>query len=347
VGVAVIIDIHSHFFPKQWPDLAEKFGTPNWPWIRHIDGERATVMLGDKEFRPITSACWDPDKRIEDLDRDGVDLQVICATPVLFGYDRPADQALYCADIFNDAALDLVARSHGRLKALAQVPLQDTDLACAAVSRAMRNGHLGVQIGNHLGERELDDPALMTFLHHCADEGAAVFVHPWDMMAPERMPRYMLAWLVAMAAETQLSILSLILSGAFEQLPKSLRICFAHGGGSFAYLLGRADNAWHHRDIVRKDSAHPPSHYVDRFYCDSAVFDDKALRLLVDVMGKDRVVLGTDYPFPLGEQRLGHLVGTTNVLSDEERTSIQSSNALAFLGIEETEITGAHVHAAA
>lgn len=330
----MIVDIHSHFFPKQWPDLAERFGTPDWPWMKPIDETRAMVMMGDREFRPVTSACWDPDKRIEDLDRDGIDLQVICATPVLFGYSRPAEQALYCAQIFNDAALDLVARSRGRLKALAQVPLQDIDLACAEVSRAMKDGHLGVQIGNHLGNRELDDPALMTFLHHCADEGAAVFVHPWDMMASERMPRYMLGWLVAMAAETQLSIMSLILAGAFERLPKSLRICFAHGGGSFAYLLGRADNAWKHRDIVRKDSPHPPSHYVDRFYCDSAVFDERALRLLVDVMGAERVVLGTDYPFPLGEQRLGHLVGTTGLLTEDERQAVQGRNALTFLGIE-------------
>jgi aminocarboxymuconate-semialdehyde decarboxylase len=334
----MIIDTHSHFFPKQWPDLAERFGTPDWPWMRHIDDTRATVMLGDREFRPITSACWDPEKRIEDLDRDGIDLQVICATPVLFGYGRPAGQAFYCAQIFNDAALDLVARSRGRLKALAQVPLQDIDLACAEVSRAMKDGHLGVQIGNHLGNRELDDPQLMTFLHHCADIGAAVFVHPWDMMSPERMPRYMLGWLVAMAAETQLSIMSLILSGAFERLPRSLRICFAHGGGSFAYLLGRADNAWRHRDIVRKDSPHPPSHYADRFYCDSAVFDERSLRLLVDVMGAERVVLGTDYPFPLGEQKLGHLVASTGLLSEEERRAIQGRSALAFLGIEDAAV---------
>jgi len=172
-------------------------------------------------------------------------------------------------------------------------------------------------------------------------------VHPWDMMSPERMSRYMLAWLVAMAAETQLSIMSLILSGAFERLPRSLRIGFAHGGGSFAYLLGRADNAWHHRDIVRQDSPHPPSHYVDRFYCDAAVFDEKALRLLVDVMGKERVLLGTDYPFPLGEQRLGHLVRTTSVLSESERQSIQSSSALTFLGLDNAATQGAPTPTAA
>jgi aminocarboxymuconate-semialdehyde decarboxylase len=221
-----------------------------------------------------------------------------------------------------------------RLKALAQVPLQDVDLACAEASRAVRSGHLGVQIGNHLGMRNLDDEGLLTFLAHCADIGAAVLVHPWDMMARERMPKYMLPWLVAMPAETQLSILSLILSGAFERLPRSLRLCFAHGGGSFAFLLGRVENAWTHRDIVRVDCPRPPSEYVDRFYVDSAVFSTSALRLVVEVMGEDRVMLGSDHPFPLGEQAIGNLVATHDGLSASAKSKILGGNAACFLGLE-------------
>src|SRR2546430_11201698 len=115
-----------------------------------------------------------------------------------------------------------------------------------------------------------------------AAEGAAVFVHPWDMMAPERMARYQLPWLVAMPAETQLSILWLILSGAFERLPRSLKLCFAHGGGSFPYLLGRVDNARRNRDVVREDCPRLLSSYVDRFHVDAAVFSADALTFLVD-----------------------------------------------------------------
>ncbi|MFT9016617.1 MAG: amidohydrolase family protein [Acetobacter sp.] len=330
----MIIDIHSHFFPRTWPDLAERFGSPDWPWMRHTQSGKAVVMIGEREFRPVTSACWDPQQRLEDMDRDGIDLQVISATPVLFAYDRPAEQALACARLFNDSALELCARSGGRMRALAQVPLQDIDLSCREVSRAMADGHLGVQIGNHVGERNLDDEGLLTFLHHCASEGAAVLVHPWDLMGMNRMRKYMLPWLVSMPAETQLSILSLILSGSFERLPRSLRLCFAHGGGSFAYLLGRVDNAWKHRDIVREDCPNPPSSYVDRFYVDSAVFDEGALRLLVDAMGSDRVVLGTDYPFPLGEQQMGALVRGTERLNATEKSRILGGNAIKFLGLE-------------
>ncbi len=326
-----VVDMHTHFFPPTWPDLAERFGTPDWPWLKPIDSERAMVMVGDQEFRPITSACWDVGRRLADMDRDGIDYQVICSTPVLFAYTRPAKHAAECAKIFNDATLELTAESKGRLLPLCQVPLQDIDLACQELSRAIESGHLGVQIGNHVGDRDLDDEGLLTFLTHAAQLGAAVLVHPWDMMAQDRMPKYMLPWLVSMPAETQLSILSLILSGAFERLPRELRICFVHGGGSFAYLLGRVENAWKYRDIVREDCPKPPSSYVDRFYVDSAIFDERSLRLLVEVMGPDRVVLGSDYPFPLGEQRVGTLVRECDFLSEVEKSKILESNPLAWL----------------
>ena len=137
-----------------------------------------------------------------------------------------------------------------------------------------------------------------------------------------------------MPAETQLSILSLILSGAFERLPKSLRLCFAHGGGSFPYLLGRVDNAWKHRDIVREDCPNLPSSYVDRFSVDSAVFDPGALDLLVEVMGEDRVMMGSDYPFPLGEQKIGELVKEQENFGKATRRKILGENAIKFFDIE-------------
>jgi aminocarboxymuconate-semialdehyde decarboxylase len=328
-----VVDIHAHFLPEHWPDLAARFGTPDWPWLRHNGGGTAMLMQGDREFRPVTEACWNPARRIEDMDRDGVDMQVMCATPLLFAYGRPVDQALDCARIFNDAALQICAHAPRRLFALCQVPLQDIDSACREVERCMAAGHKGVQIGNHVGARNLDDVAIRSFLHHCADIGAPVLVHPWDMLGRERMPKYMLQWLVAMPAETQLGILSLILSGAFETLPRSLKLCFAHGGGSFAFLLGRVDNAWRHRDIVREDCPHPPSHYVERFCVDSAVFDPGALQLLVDVMGSERVLLGSDYPFPLGEQRVGTLVREHTGLDEAARQRILGGNARGFFGL--------------
>ena len=153
------------------------------------------------------------------------------------------------------------------------------------------------------------------------------------MFARERMDRYMLQWLVAMPAETQLSILYLILSGAFERLPRSLKLCFAHGGGSFAYLLGRVDNAWRQRDLVSQDCPQPPSSYCERFYTDSAVFSDDALTLLVDLMGEEKVLFGTDFPFPLGEQPPGDLINRHDGISVSSKQRLLGDNARDFFGI--------------
>ncbi len=329
-----VVDIHTHFLPRSWPDLAQRFGSPDWPWMRHSGHGRAMLMVGEREFRPVSAACWDPQVRLEAMDRDGVDVQIMCATPVLFSYERPAAHALEVARLFNDAARDICARAPRRLKSLCQVPLQDTDLACRELSRAMDDGHVGVHIGNHVGARDLHDEGLITFLQHCAAEGAAVFVHPWDMMGTERMGKYQLPWLVAMPAETQLSILWLILSGAFERLPRSLKLCFAHGGGSFPYLLGRVDNAWRNRDIVREDCPRLPSSYVDRFYVDAAVFSGDALTLLVKTMGEERVMLGSDYPFPLGEQQVGSLIRSHESLPAAARERLLHANAARFFDLE-------------
>jgi aminocarboxymuconate-semialdehyde decarboxylase len=328
-----VIDIHNHFFPESWPDLAARYGSPNWPWIKHTEPGKADVMVGDKFFRHIYSACWDPDVRLQEMERDSVDLQIISATPVLFAYDRSPEHALDCAELFNDAALELCSRGQGKLKSFCQVPLQDTDAACKELSRCMESGHLGVQIGNHVGNKDMDDPGIVTFLHHCADEGAAVLVHPWEMFGRERMPKYMMPWTVGMPAETQLSVVAMILSGAFDRLPPTLRICFAHGGGSFAYLLGRLENAWHRQPVARGECEYPPSHYLNRFSVDSAVFDRRTLEFLVEKMSADRVMLGSDYPFPLGEERVGSLIRESN-FPQATKTRLLGRNAVQFLALK-------------
>lgn len=321
-----VVDVHTHLVPKGWPDLGD-----GWPWLR-IDSEReAMIMVADREFRPVGAQCWDPPTRVEDMVADGIDLQVVSPTPVFFGYDRPADEAAKVARIFNDLALECTADE--RLVPFCQVPLQDPDAACAELDRCLDAGHAGVEIGNHVGDRDLDDSGVVEFLQHCASRGAPVLVHPWDMPGSPRLNRWMARWLTGMPAETHLSVLAMILGGVFDRVPPDLRLCFAHGGGSFAFWVGRADNAWHRRgDLVRGLSEHPPSHYLGRFFVDSVVFSEASLRLLVDVMGEDQVVLGSDYPYPLGERPAGKVVREASFLSAEQRSKILSGNASRFLG---------------
>jgi aminocarboxymuconate-semialdehyde decarboxylase len=338
-----MIDVHSHCFPRITRDEAFAVDRARAPWLAvEPDGDsgkqRGSIMLGDEPFRPVQPPLWDASVRLAEMDAQGIDLQIVCATPVMFGYAWPAERTADWAARMNDHVLAFCAAAPKRLRALAQVPLQSLELACREATRAQAAGCVGVQIGNHVGDRDLDDEALVDFLIHCAEQGIPVLVHPWDMMGGQRMKKWMLPWLVAMPAETQLGMVSLILSGALERIPDSLKICFAHGGGSFAWLLGRVDNAWEHRDIIRKDCPQRPSSYARRFHVDSAVFDPGALRLLCDVMGTDRVMLGSDYPFPLGEQRIGSLVAEAAFLSPAERERILHGNARAFFDLVPTGV---------
>lgn len=326
------IDVHAHVFPRITRDEAMA-AHERAPWLAEEGGGKGHIMQGDARFRPVESRLWDASARLRWMDEAGIDIQFVCATPVMFGYAWDASKASAWCDRMNDRMVEFCDTDARRLKPLAQVPLQDVDAACRAVTRARASGHIGVQIGNHVGPRGLDDPGILDFLRHCASESMPVLVHPWDMMGDERMKRWMLPWLVAMPAETQLSILSLVLSGAFERLPRSLHIVFAHGGGSFVWLLGRVDNAWRERDIVRADCPQLPSSYCDRFSVDSAIFNEDALRMLVAAMGSERVLLGTDAPFPLGEVKPGALVAATYEDDATTRERILSGNARRMFGL--------------
>ncbi len=196
-AMTVRIDMHSHFFPAITQEEAARLDNQHAPWLAlGPDGETGMIMTGNRPFRPVTRPLWDPARRIEEMDQLGIDVQLMCATPVMFGYTYPAATIVDWAQRMNDRALELCAPAPHRLKVLAQVPLQDIELACAEASRAHAAGHHGVQIGNHVGPKDLDDDSLVQFLTHCAKENIPVLVHPWDMMTDGRMKKWMLPWLV-------------------------------------------------------------------------------------------------------------------------------------------------------
>jgi aminocarboxymuconate-semialdehyde decarboxylase len=251
---------------------------------------------------------------------------------VFFCYRVAVPDATAIAEAANDAMLALCAGAPERLVPFCQVPLQDVDAACAELERAVAAGHRGVEIGNHVADRDLDDAAVVTFLQHAAALDVPVFVHPWDLPTGPRVERWMAQWLAGMPAETHLSILALLLGGVFDRVDSRLRICFAHGGGSFAFWLGRLDNAWRRRPDVVRGCERPPSSYVERFFVDAVVLDPRSLRLLVDVMGAGQVLLGSDYPYPLGERPAGAVIRSAEFLTEDERDAILSANARRYLG---------------
>lgn len=326
------IDTHAHILPRDWPNLAEKYGDDRFPVIVHTD-DRHRIYKDGKFFREIWPNTWDPQLRVDDYAQFGVQVQVISTVPVLFSYWAKPSQALELHRHLNDHTAQ-ICRDHPRHYAgIGTVPLQSPTLAIQEMQRCVEQlGLSGVQIGSHVENWNLDAPELFPFFEAAADLGAAILVHPWDMMGRETMPKYWLPWLVGMPAEQSRAACCLILGGVLERLPE-LRVCLAHGGGSFPYTIGRIEHGFRMRpDLVATDNARSPREYFDRLFFDSCVHDPQALRYLVDVAGIDRVMLGTDYPFPLGEQQPGSGIAALN-LGDADAARLYHGTALQWLAL--------------
>ncbi|TDR43224.1 aminocarboxymuconate-semialdehyde decarboxylase [Tahibacter aquaticus] len=326
------IDTHAHILPRDWPNLAEKYGDDRFPVIVHTD-DRHRIYKDGKFFREIWPNTWDPQLRVDDYAKFGVQVQVISTVPVLFSYWAKANQALELHRHLNDHTAQLCRDYPRHYAGIGTVPLQSPTLAIQEMQRCVEQlGLSGVQIGSHVENWNLDAPELFPFFEAAADLGAAILVHPWDMMGRESMPKYWLPWLVGMPAEQSRAACCLILGGVLERLPE-LRVCLAHGGGSFPYTIGRIEHGFRMRpDLVATDNARSPREYFDRLFFDSCVHDPQALRYLVDVAGIDRVMLGTDYPFPLGEQQPGSGIAALN-LAEPDAARIYHGTALEWLSL--------------
>jgi aminocarboxymuconate-semialdehyde decarboxylase len=328
------IDLHTHVLPERWPDLKQRYGYDGFVQLNHHRPGWARMEIDGRCFREIESNCWSNERRLAECDRDGVDVQVLSTVPVMFGYwARPAD-ALDLACLLNDDLAERIQRHPKRFVGLGTLPMQDPQLAIGELERcAGELGLAGVQIGSHINAWNLDQPELFPVFERAAELGTAIFVHPWDMLGAERMERYWMRWLVGMPVETTLAICSVIFGGVLQRLP-DLRIGFAHGGGSFPGTLGRIEHGYRVRpDLFPRAGATDPREYLERLYVDSLVHDAQALRFLIELLGVQRIALGSDYPFPLGEARPGALIDSLSELTEQQRARLLAGTALEFLGL--------------
>lgn len=326
------IDIHTHIMPGNMPNWVQKFGYGEFIHLEHRNC-RACMMKGDKLFREVEDNCFDAAVRMREMDDTEVTVQVLSTIPVLFNYWAKAKDGLETARFFNDHIADTVVKEPERFIGIGTVPMQDIELAIQEMERCMTELNMpGLEIGSNINGVNLNDPNFFPFYEAAEKLGCALFVHPWDMMGQDQMGKYWLPWLVGMPAETSRAICSMIFGGVFEKFP-NLRVAFAHGGGSFPATIGRIEHGFNVRpDLVAIDNPINPRDYIGKFWIDSLVHDAQTMNFILELMGEDKICLGSDYPFPLGEHHPGKLIEAMD-FTTELKEKLLNRNAKAWLGL--------------
>jgi aminocarboxymuconate-semialdehyde decarboxylase len=327
------IDAHSHIIPKHLPRFAEKFGYGDFIYLDHHKAGAARMMKGDVFFREIQANCWDPKTRVEEYQEFHTQVQVVCTIPVMFSYWAKSKDTLELSRFLNDDIAETASNHPQNYIPLATVPMQDADLAVKELQRCKEELNIpGIQIGSNINNHNLNEEQFYPIWEACQELGMAVMVHPWDMMGKKYMERYWLPWLVGMPAETSRAICSMLFGGVFEKFPK-LRVMFAHASGSFLGTFGRVQHGFNCRpDLVAIDNPVPPREYLGHFWVDSITHDPVMLRYVMNKVGSDRVMIGSDYPFPLGDLTIGKLIDEMEI-TPSERKDLYYRSALSWLNL--------------
>ncbi|ESO03982.1 hypothetical protein HELRODRAFT_185598 [Helobdella robusta] len=330
------IDLHTHILPESWPDLEKRYGYGGWVKLEIKNGN-GYMMKDGKLFRRVDENCWNVHHRIKEMNFTGVNYQVLSTVPVMFSYWAEADHANEVSQFLNNHISATVDKHPDRFMALGTLPLQSPALSVAEIQRCKKElGLPGFQIGSHVNDWNLDADELEPVFQALVDNDCCLFIHPWDMET-KRLDQYFLPWLVGMPTESTTAICSLIFGGVLEKFPK-LRVCVAHGGGSFPYTLGRLEHGYHSiPELCATKCKLTPKQFVGRLYFDSLVHDSEALKFLVQTMGEDQVILGSDYPFRLGENKPGLLIESIDSFSQTTKNQLLGLNALNFLGVDRTK----------
>ncbi|MFN4082723.1 MAG: amidohydrolase family protein [Bacteroidia bacterium] len=331
------IDVHAHILPENLPNLKEKYGYGNdFIYLDHFQPGKANMMKADGTFfRTIDELCWNPETIIKHMDKHNVQLMALSIVPVLFYYwaepKHTHEWSIYVNNFLANIQNDYPTRFVG----LATLPMQDTALAVQELTRCKYELNLpGVEIATNILNHNLDDERFFPFYAAAEKLNMCIFVHPWDMMGQENMQKYWLPWLVGMPAESSRAICSMIFGGVFDKFPK-LRVMFAHGGGCFPHTIGRISHGYHARpDLCNINLVADPITYTSKFYIDSLVHNKEAFLYNLKLFGAERIALGSDFPFPLGDLEHGKFIELMNEIDDKTKNQVLFNTALEWLGIK-------------
>jgi aminocarboxymuconate-semialdehyde decarboxylase len=319
------VDVHAHaLLPAVEATAAQQPGHARQRELELRGSGAQSAAVNQAQLAQIGSLLTDPAQRLAAMDRAGIDVQVVSPMP-LYHYWADTSPASRITRLTNESMAALVEQHPDRLVGLGTVPLQHPELAVRELTRAVDEfGLRGVQIGTLAGSRELADDSLEGFWSRAEELGAVVFVHPWGCSLGERLDRYYLSNIVGNPVETAVALSHLVFSGLLDRHP-GVRIVAAHGGGYLPTYLGRSDHAWRVRPEAQRP-AEPPSASVRRMWFDSLVYTPSGLRHLIDAVGVDRIVLGSDYPFDMGVTDPVDRLAAAGLEPDQQQ-AIRSGNA--------------------
>jgi aminocarboxymuconate-semialdehyde decarboxylase len=328
-----VVDIHCHLATPGVREVAAPFFRPEMEPYDHFMGE-ASREHNQKMFPAISDALTVPEARLEHMDRMGVDIQGLATFVSEYCYWAPGEIGAELSRMQNDRIVAAVAEHPDRFVALgATVPLQDVDLAIAEAKRAAEIGFKGLQIGGTVDGRNLDEQEFRPFFEAVARLALPIIIHPNGFPESVRLGDYFLVNCIGNPLETTICATRLIFSGIFEEVP-ALQMVLLHGGGYLPFYAARADHTWEVRPETRvKIPDHPPSHYLRSLHYDTMVFEPLYLRHLIDVVGVDRVLLGTDFPFDMGETDPVGLVAKVPGLDEADRAAVTGDNARLLFGL--------------
>jgi len=328
---AQVIDIHAHVLTEAMIRSLQKEAPSINLKITPIDRQDAVLEIAGLVQRPFPSRAWDLEQRFSDMQAQGVDIQLVCNVPQTFLYDQDAALTAATAALLNEGIAALAREHPGRLRGLATLPMQAPEAAAKELRRAMRElGLKGAHIGSNVQGRNLDDAAFEPVWQAADELGAFMLVHPYNVVGRERMKSYYLQNLIGNPLETTIAVASLVFGGVIERHP-GIRFCFAHGGGFAPYQAGRFRHGWKVRPEGKAQLKDGPAASLDRLLYDTILHGREQLEFLIGAVGPSRVLLGTDYPFDMGQYDTVALVGSLNI-SAADRHLILGGAARALIG---------------
>jgi aminocarboxymuconate-semialdehyde decarboxylase len=326
------VDVHSHVLPRE---MLEAIRQRPRHYQMSVEGarEKEVFIRDDKHSTPIFAEFYDADAKVEGMDRRGIDISVISVSPVVFFYWLDPGAGLAAARLLNDGIARMVAACPERLRGMATLPMQDVDAAVAELERAVKeHGFRAIELGCRVRGELLSEPRFRPVLRRAQELGVLIFTHPYIAGAlPADLGCYYLGNLAGLPFDTALMAAHLMFGGALDELPR-LSVILAHGGGHLPYQIGRLAHGHKVRKEARANTRNSPLSLLRRFYFDALTHDADALRFLVEKAGADRVTIGTDAPYDMGEQDPVAMISALKGLSKRDRDRILGLNALALLG---------------